>query len=306
MEKLNDIEKKQMKQAIIEESFMGRAQIGVWKKQIVAVIAGLLLLSATTYAVMMAEGLDFFRDELETTFIDLITTEMDPVYAEDQGIRFEVVGIERMNSHANSMVLLYFTMQDVTGQERFSLYGSQLSMMQFFMDDQEVLLSGMAGNTLYFDESTNTLYFEVQIRTFDTMPDGDVLEIVIDRISFGSFGGSDWDWVETGEWRVEVAIGNADHPVVTVENIEVPSHSPERPFLYHDITVTPFGVHLTGTWGIPSEVLVEMNDGELVHFVSSGGSSGAGIDFFFTAAELIRVEEVAAVIFDGYRIAISE
>jgi len=301
MEQLNDIEKQQLKNAIIEKSFGDRKK-GAWKKQTVAIVASVFaIVSMTAYG--MVGGLEFFRTELEPSFIDLITAPMGSVYSEDQGIRLEVVGAERVNS----VILLYLTMQDVTGENRLSVEHSP--DIEIFMDHQEVSTGAKSSRRLHVDEETNTLYFEVQVHVdLDDMPDTEMLEVVARRIH--DFTPSQDGRVQTlveGEWQMEVATSDTYHPTITWTDVDLP----DQDFHIDSMILNPFGVHLLGSHGLEQDdfeldVRIEVNSERLNFFGAGGGIGVDDFDFFFNVSEPIRVEEVTAMIFNGYRIEVPE
>jgi len=176
VERLNDVEKKQMKDAIVEAGFRDRLA-RLWQKRPLAIaVAMFVFISVGAYAAV-GGGFEFFRDALEAPFIDLVSVPLEGVYAEDQGIRFEVVGAERISS----VVLLYMTMQDVNGEDRLPEW--LFPDIEIYLNtQQEVSIGGSSSRILYFDEDTNTWHFENQIHVGLDIPNADTMEIVIGRI----------------------------------------------------------------------------------------------------------------------------
>jgi len=303
MERLNDVEKKMMKDAILEEGFGGR-QGRKLKKQTLAIAAAVLVFISVGAYGAFDSGFEFFRTELEATFIDLVTAPQEAVYAEDQGIQFEIVGAERINS----VVLLYMTMQDVSGEDRLSEWHSP--GIEILMDDQEVV-RGWSSRDLYFDQDTNTRYFELQVRVDIDMPHTDTLEIIIERIR----GNTQEDMIlpyAIGEWRMEVVVADTYHPALIWEGIDLPeregSRIIDREARIERMIVNPFGVHVVGSHRISFafDVVIEINY-EPVEFLGSGcGLDSTGFECFYSVVEPIDIDEVTAVIFNGYRIEVPE
>ena len=73
----------------------------------------LMVMSATAYAAM--GGFDFIRSSFDSPFIDYAVEQLEPVYAEDQGIQLEVLAAEQIDD----TILLYLTIQDVSGEHLF-------------------------------------------------------------------------------------------------------------------------------------------------------------------------------------------
>ena len=307
MERLNDFEKQQMKDAIIEEGF-GDRRGRLWKKRPLAIaVVIFVFISAGAYAVV-GGGFEFFRDELEVPLIDLVTSPLEGVYAEDQGIRIEIVGVEWIKD----IVLLYFTMQDVTGEDR--LTGNQSPDIHIIMNGRWMATGGRSARHLHFNEDTNTLYFELQVHvglmlTADALVDADTLEIIVSQIYDSPA------YVESlflsGEWRMEVAMADAYHPTLTLEDIRIP----DRDFHIDYMVISALGVHASG---IPDnfdvgehaifdfDVLIEVNF-ELVDFRGSQVAFCPDrFDFFLYADGPLDIEEVTAVIINGYRIEVHE
>jgi len=82
---------------------------------VAAAIFIFVILSVTAYAAV--GGFGFIRSILDSPFIDYAVEQLEPVYAEDQGIRIEILAAEQIDD----IILIYMTLQDVSG-ESFAPY----------------------------------------------------------------------------------------------------------------------------------------------------------------------------------------
>jgi len=206
---------------------------------IAAAVLIFAIISACAYAAMV--GLDFFRAEFNPPFIDFATAPLEPAYAEDQGIRMEIVGAERIGD----IVLLYLTMQDVSGENRFSIdpWGFWPSPdLEIHMNSQEVSTGGNIPHGLYFNEDTQTIYYEMRLTVDFDMPITDTLEIVNTHIHIALRNGPA-EYI-VGEWQMEVSIANVNHPTISWMDVQAGDIHIEHMIL------SPFGIHLSGTHGL--------------------------------------------------------
>jgi len=95
---------------------------------------------------------------------------------------------------------------------------------------------------------------------------------------------------------MEVAIAEAYHPTLVWENIDLPV--PDRRSHIYYMELSPFGLHVIGGGFRLWDVIIEVNY-EPVEIVSMGSND---VEAVFAVAESINIEEVTAVIFNGYRI----
>ena len=303
MERLNDFEKQQKKDAIVEAGFAGR-EVRVLKKQTLAIIVAVLVFISVGAYAMVREGLDFFRDELDASFIDLVTAPLEPVYVEDLGIRFEIVGVERISD----VVLLYMTVQDLNGEGRVS--GEIFPDIEIFANNQEVSTGAGEYRPLYFDEDTNTVYFEIKVYVDLNIPIADTFEVAI-RCLRGIPQDGNMPPCMLGNWKMEVTPTNTDHPALVLEGIDLP----EQGVYIDHMVLVPFGVHVVGTHSFRIgnawvsdliDVVIEVNNEPIE---MAGGGCGLGLDdfdCFLMVDEPLDIEEVTAVIFNDYRIEVPE
>lgn len=79
---------------------------------IAAAIFVFMVVTVTAYAAATG-GFDFIRSMIESPFIEYAIEQLEPVYAEDRGIRIEVLAAERVED----IVLLYMAIQDVSDDQ---------------------------------------------------------------------------------------------------------------------------------------------------------------------------------------------
>jgi len=295
---LNDFEEQRAIDEIVEKGFEDRVQVKVWKKQTLAIAASILVFISVTAYAMVREGLEFFRTELETSFIDLVATPLEPIYAEDQGIRFEIVGAGRVGS----AVLLYMTMQDMSGEDRLS--EELFPDIEIHLNHQEVSTGAGEFRPLHFDEDANTRYFEIRVYVGHDLPSVDTLEVVIERIRGIPQEDGNLPSYDIGSWRMEVAVADTYHPSLIWEGIDLPEHEARIDYMVLD----PFGMHVVGMHRIRFEfdVVIEVNYEPIELWGGGCGTYLNGFDCFFGIEEPLDLEEVTAVIFNGYRIEVPE
>jgi len=299
---LDDLAEQRAIEAIVEKGFAGRISSSKWKRYLVVAAAALVFISVGAYAAV-GGGFEFFRTELEAPFIDLVTAPLEPVYAEDQGIRFEIVGVERVSS----VILIYITMQDVTGENRLSIEHSPF--IEIFVNDQDVSAGSRRSRMLHLDRNTNTLYFEAQVNVDFDIPDTAILDVVVERI-IGLYIPQEPQYVMSrpfsanGEWQMQVEIADTYHPTLVWEDIDLPYR---RAYIDH-MVLSPFGVHVEGRMiGGARDVVLEVNYEPVEPWGSGcGGVPSGGVECFFSVAEPIDIAEVTAIIVRGYRIEVPE
>lgn len=159
-----------------------------WTKSMVAgIVISLLLVVSVTAGVL--GNFDWFIEKFNPDFGNIV--EPVEVYSEDQGIRMEVIGAQKYENRA----IVYLSLQDVTGQnrltERTGFRDGFSAKMNPNTDSpatkgKDVMLSSMSWNeeVIYFDEDTNTIYYEFKITADANSPLADPLELGSFLISF--------------------------------------------------------------------------------------------------------------------------
>lgn len=123
---------------------------------------------------------DWFIEKFNPDFGKVV--EPVEVYSEDQGIRMEVIGAQKYDN----MAIVYLSIQDVTGENRltertdfkdgFSVKMNQQKQKTTKGVDEVVSESvSWRQKKLYFDEDTNTIYYEFQITADPRTPLADPL-----------------------------------------------------------------------------------------------------------------------------------
>ncbi|MDR1540540.1 MAG: hypothetical protein LBU32_21580 [Clostridiales bacterium] len=172
---------RQVKSRLCEESPRTAAPRRVrWPRSATAAIAisAVLVVSTTAVAATLG-GFDWFIERFNPSFSEII--EQVEVSCEDQGIRMEVIGAQKYKNKA----IVYFSLQDISGQNRLTNQtdfrdGFSVTMNSPETSGQvEVIAAGFSWvqNLLYFDEETNTLYYEFNITADAGSPLSDPLEL---------------------------------------------------------------------------------------------------------------------------------
>ena len=139
---------------------------------LVAAIIAAVALSTTAFAFAFG-GFDWFLDRVDPAFGDIVEPMM--VYSEDQGIQMTVLGAQKFDT----MAIFYISLQDVTGENRLTDSAGLMHGFQVIADEDEsdigagLITRGMSSSSglLYFDEATNTAFFEIQVTMDTAMPD---------------------------------------------------------------------------------------------------------------------------------------
>jgi len=269
----------------------------------VAVAAFLIFiaLSATAYAT--TGGLDQFITRFNPAFGDLAIPLEEPSYAENEGIRMGIYGAQQFGN----AVLVYLTMQDITGENRLSVHTTP--DLEIYGDGQSLSNGAQSSQRLYFNQSTNTLYFEVRVIGDAGIPQLDTLEIVAVGIMCSDparqRGGQIYT-LAAGEWRMEVSTSDTDDQVMSWADIIIEGAHIDY------MSLNPLGVQLNGnhTWDISErrsvldvEIEVE-NRRRNIRLFGGGGIGPDCFDFFFHTESPIDIDTVTTVVVNGVRIAV--
>lgn len=156
-----------------------------WSTSVVAALAIMIIMTATAAAATLG-GFDWFMQKFNPPFSQVV--EPVGISAEDQGIRMEVIGAQKYGNKA----IVYLSIRDVSGQNRLSEQTAFQDGFTVTMDaaskngHQTEKISGFScrENMLFFDEETNTLYYEFNITADGDSPLSDPLELGTYRIYF--------------------------------------------------------------------------------------------------------------------------
>jgi hypothetical protein len=195
-----------------------------WSMSAAAAIALSVMLVVTAAAATLG-GFDWFIKIFNPSFGEIV----EPVeaYCEDQGIRMEVIGAQKYDN----MAVVYLSLQDVSGQNRlteqtdfqdgFTVKMSTQAQKEAKGQTDEIAASfGCGQKMLYFDEKTNTIYYEFNITADADSPLSDPLElgsflIYFDKRSYEepvSVSMSDIKEAETVSIRENQIWGGSDIP----------------------------------------------------------------------------------------------
>ena len=143
-----------------------------------AAIAAVLVVSAAAAA---AGSFDWLIAKINPPFGEIV--EPVEVSCEDQGIRMEVIGAQKYDNRA----IVYLSLQDISGQNRLTEQtdfrdGFSVTMNPGTRETtgpgEEVTASySWKKSLLFFDEETNTLYYEFNITADPDTPLSDPLEL---------------------------------------------------------------------------------------------------------------------------------
>lgn len=162
------------------------------RSTVAAMVLVVLLVGSATAAVL--GNFEGFIKRFNPSFSKIV----EPIEAhiEDQGIRMEIIGAQKYDNRA----IVYLSLQDITGKNRltektdfrdgFNVKTSQRTT-DIGLERKDSSLYGVSWeqNMIYFDESTNTAYYEFNISTDLDTPLTDKLElrsslIYFDKIDF--------------------------------------------------------------------------------------------------------------------------
>jgi hypothetical protein len=152
----------------------------LWKNTAVAAIVLSAMLVVTVAAAALG-GFDWFIQKFNPSFGEVV--EPVEVYCEDQGIRMEVIGAQKYGN----MAIVYMSLQDISGQNRLTEqtdFQDGFSVAMALPDKSkgqtdEEITSGFSWkqDLLFFDEESNTLYYEFNITADADSPLSDPLEL---------------------------------------------------------------------------------------------------------------------------------
>ena len=282
--KINSVERK--KTRIVTKFSVAAASILVF-----------IALSVTAYAA--GGGLDQFIARFTPAFGDLAIPLIEPSYAENEGIRMEIYGAQQFGN----AVLVYLSMQDITGENRLSIHTSP--DLEIYGDGQSLSNGAQSSQRLHFNEATNTLYFEVRVIGDAGIPRLDTLEIVAVSV-LCTEGGGQVSRVAEGEWRMEVNTSDTDDQIISWADISIEGAHIDY------MSLNPLGVQINGshTWDISErrdvlnvEIEVE-NRWRNIRLFGGGGIGPDCFDFFFHTEFPLDIENVSAVVVNGVRIAV--
>lgn len=151
-----------------------------WGRSMVAGVALSAILVVTAAAATLG-GFDWFIERFNPSFSEIV--EPVEVSCEDQGIRMEVIGAQKYENKA----IVYLSLQDISGKNRlteqtsfrdgFGITMNRQSQDKNNEETDETSSFSWREKLLFFDEVTNTLYYEFNITADADSPLADPLEL---------------------------------------------------------------------------------------------------------------------------------
>jgi ACT domain-containing protein len=140
-----------------------------WVRSTVATIVLFMFLVVGATAAVLG-NFEWFMEKFNPSFGSIV--EPIEVYSEDQGIRMEVIGAQKYDNRA----IVYLSLKDMTGQNRLTertdfrdgfnvKMGERNKNRIIGMKDLTVSGFSWRQKMIYFDEVTNTAYYEFNITT---------------------------------------------------------------------------------------------------------------------------------------------
>ena len=254
-----------------------------------AVIMIVIAISGTVYAA--TGGLEQLLARFDTNFGRMAVAPPEPVYAIDQGIRFEVIGAHRVDQ----TFLFYVAMQDISGENRLTeTHGASI---RIYADGRPT--GGSHWHWLLeLDHDTNTSLWEIRSAAAADTPLPDKLYLVVSDIS-----GCIQQIRIRGDWRMTISISDVGTAAITWTDVQVGDYHIEY------MTLNPFGLQFSGTRPFSRyfpRFSVDVVQGRRRIYLGGGGGSGGNesFDFHFFAEVPIDIEAVTAVIINGVRVSV--
>ena len=283
---------------------------------VAAVIA--VFIAMSTVAFTATGGLDGLIARFNPAFGHLALETL--AYAEDDGIRIEVIGAQ----YFGDSMLLYLSLQDVSGQERITRY----VFPDFEIHNEFGAISSGGGSSqrLHFDQENSKLYLEVQrrlnqseiqARTGLTQYEADpnVLYVVLDSIRCYAVSGYP-PIIAEGDWRIRLELAEITASNIVMDDLNIAAGD----VIVEYISISPLGVQIIGAhnWSEydimhpnTSSISLRVEFSDRLFNVRPRGS-GAGIspdgwyDFFFSFASPLELDYVTAIVVNGTRIEIPQ
>jgi len=265
-----------------------------------AIAAVLILVSATAYAT--TGGLEGFLARFNPNFGEFAIAPVVPAYDIYDGVKVEVVGARQIRN----VVLLYYTVEDITGQNRLH---DKISLDTEVRFGDEYLGGATFSRRLHFNEEANRLYFE-RIMTLDELhiPALNVVELVANTIMDLSnpLGTGQIVPLLEGAWDLPIHVDYTEEYTMALQNVQFGE------FILEDVIITPFGVQVKSeiegvNW---AEINPSFNinldmEGRLFDVRLRSGGGGIGQDFLSMTRwgnEPIDVSSIKGITIDGIQI----
>ena len=269
---------------------------------IVTAVLIFVMVSVTAYA--SVGGLEGFIARFDPEFGAFALPPLEPAYTEYDGIRMEVVGARVFEN----TVLVYYTMEDVTGENRITRY--MRPGFEVFSGEEQLSDGGMSGRRIHFDVDNNRGYFEtsIRVRANAVWEDNNTIGLRARYIkSFEHSGQLQSPF--SGEWNIDIVIDDSEK---------------DRTIIWTDIDMGDFYIEYMALGVMGLRVMGShegqfFDDSSALSLISSSIeldnrlfnqrfiSSGAGIgpdcfDIFFSPRSPIDMDAVIGVVFEGNHI----
>ncbi len=165
-----------------------------WRRSVSVAMVLSVVLVATAAAAALG-NFDWFMEKFNPSFGNIV----EPVqsYSEDQGIRMEIIGAKKYDNRA----IVYLSLQDITGQNRLtertefrdglSVKTNTVKQDSNSKGDTEIFGISWGRKMIYFDEETNTIYYELNITVDSGASLADPLELGSFLVYFDSISYDD-------------------------------------------------------------------------------------------------------------------
>jgi len=153
-----------------------RKRVGLLAVALIAV----MMLAGTVYAAVNMGVFERFMAEHNPDFGQVVSpVEM---YTIDQGIRVDIIAAQQFGNNA----IMYVSVRDISGQNRVTPYASITPVLRTTFSEDRLGFGSINGSmeALYFNQETNTAYFQIEFHQ-DT-PFTDVMELIIHNIELES------------------------------------------------------------------------------------------------------------------------
>jgi len=272
----------------------------------VALVAVLIFVTVSATAYASVGGLDGIIARFNPEFGAFAMPLLEPAYTEDQGIKIEVVGARVFEN----VVLIYVTMEDVTGEERLTRHIRP--DFEVYSDGERLSNGGGGSRRLNFDDVNNRAYFEMSIIVdSDAVWDYDALEVRAEYLNCFEFSGPVRRAFE-GDWRLGIRIDYAEDKTIVWTDITVDDMHIEY------MALGVMGLRIMGTHSWTEEQWMHAANPPLclrsatvevenrirnIRFLSSGSGIGPDhFDIFYTARSPIDMDAVTGVVVNGVHI----
>ena len=257
------------------------------------VAAGLIFVMLSVGTAYAAGGgaWEFLQNIFSSPFAGLTVDQGGLAYAEDQGVRIEIIGAEEIDD----TIVLVIAVQDVNDKFDFS---SGVVPFPHFDDIWNTIMWPVD-----FNAETNTHYFHANMVMKQDVSSLNILALSISNISFGTYENSNRVRHIYGNWHFDVRLSDFIHSTITLENIEITFD--DLDVNINEIRITPIAIRMTWERRDLARLYLEMGDS--IISIENAMGSDYGTDYLTSVHHPetpIDVENVTAIIINDVRIPI--